>query len=79
MSSRQAQAAEPMLLETFIAQPAVKALDVAVLNRLARLDEREFDPVLRCPGVERPPPDFTAIVEGQAVGSAARRDDGVPQ
>ena len=33
------QAQEPVLVETFVAQPTVEALAVGVLDRLARIDE----------------------------------------
>ena len=40
------EAHEPVLIEAFVAAGAIEAFHVGVLNRLARFDELEFDPVL---------------------------------
>ena len=39
------QAAKPVLIQAFVPQPAIEALDVRVLDRLARLDEVQLHPL----------------------------------
>ena len=46
------QRSEPMLVEAFVAELAVEALDVAVLRGAARFDQEVFDTVLLRPGDE---------------------------
>ena len=41
---------EPVLIQTLVAELAIEALDVRVLDRLAGTDERESDVVLVRPG-----------------------------
>src|SRR5690606_39946469 len=43
---------KPMLVQAFVAQPAVEALDVGVLHRLARADERQAHPLRIGPCIE---------------------------
>ena len=51
--ARIGQAQEPVLVEAFVAQPAVEALAVGVLDRLARVDEVQRDRVLVRPLLQR--------------------------
>ena len=44
---------KPLLIQAFIPELAVEALDVAVLHRLTRFNQDVAYPVLMCPGQER--------------------------
>lgn len=44
---------ERMLIQTFVAQPAVEAFDVRVFHRLARTDELQLDAMFVRPCIER--------------------------
>ena len=46
------QVPEPTRIQAFVPQAAVKALDMAVLDRLSGLDVNEFDPPINSPGEE---------------------------
>ena len=69
------QGEEPVLVEAFIAEPPVEALDVRVLHRLAWLDELQRDAAIRGPRVERATAKLTAIVEREPRRSPAHGDD----
>src|SRR5262245_25745535 len=65
---------EPVLVQTFVAQAAVEALDVGVLVRLARLDEMPVDAVDVGPRVERPTDELRTVVGDQHRRLPARVD-----
>ena len=54
---------EPVLIQALVPQLPVEAFDVAVLRRLARLDEVQLDAVLVGPLIQRPADELGAIVE----------------
>lgn len=56
------QRCEPVLVEAFIAELAVEALDVAVLHGLAGFDQDVFDAMLLRPGDEGAAGEFRTIV-----------------
>lgn len=43
---------KPVLIEPFVAQPAVEALDQGILNRVARPDELQVDAARAGPGTQ---------------------------
>ena len=55
---------EPVGGETLVAEPAVEAFDVGVLDRLARTNELELDAVTIGPDVERPRDALRLVVAG---------------
>ena len=57
-----AQTGKPMLGQALVTEAAVKALDVSVLNRLARLDEAQFHAVSDSPIQHLAAREFGAIV-----------------
>jgi len=73
---------KPVRRQTLVAEPAMKALDVRVLDGLARADEHELDAVAVRPDVQRAGDELRTIVHHNASGKAAvcgelleRRDD----
>jgi hypothetical protein len=64
-------------MEARVAQAAGEALDVAVLDRLPRLDDVQGDLLAMGPVVEVLAAALAAIVEGQADRGAARGDAGI--
>src|ERR1700683_1185395 len=64
--SRVVQRAEPLHVQTLIAQPSVEAFDVAVLYRPPGADKAQLDPMLNRPGSPRSPGELTAVVQGDA-------------
>ena len=48
------QAGEPVGIQAFVSQPAVEALHVGVLDRLARLDKLQSHSAFFTPGRQRP-------------------------
>ena len=48
------QREEPVLIEAFVAKPAVEALDMRILNGFPRLDELEGDAAIGGPRIEGP-------------------------
>lgn len=44
---------EPVLVQALVAEFAVEALDVGVLDRLARTDKRQLHTLLERPGIQR--------------------------
>jgi hypothetical protein len=65
------QAGEPARVEAFLAEAAVEALDRAVLNRLARVDEEQPHAVLVSPAIEVAAAKFRPVVDRQHVRVAA--------
>ena len=66
------QRLEPVLIEAFIAESAVEALDVRVLGRAAWLDQDVFDAVLLRPCHERPASEFRSVVGSHFLGVAPK-------
>ena len=62
---------EDLPIQTFVPQPAVEALDVAVLNRPAWPDEVELHASLVGPGVHGLACEFAAIVRSDRLRHAA--------
>ena len=54
------QVREPTAPQALVSQPAVEALHMRVLRRLARLDMAQFDLPLHAPGQEVPAGQFRA-------------------
>src|SRR3712207_4329967 len=71
-AARLGQAREPALVETFLAEAAVEALDRGVLHRLAGIDEEQLHAILVGPAVELAATELRTIVDHQRVGIAAR-------
>lgn len=65
------QADEPALVQALVAQPAVEALDVAVLHRLAWLDEVEQHAVRMCPLIRCLTRELAAIIADDALWQPA--------
>ena len=53
---------EPLCVQALVSQPAVKAFDVGVLNRFARLDMDQFNTLIDSPGQEVSRGQFAAVV-----------------
>jgi len=70
-----AKLAKSVHVETLIAELPIKALQVAVLRGLARLDEVERHAVRICPGVQELSSELGAIVDGDLLGHAIPRDE----
>src|ERR1700688_814896 len=49
-------------IQTFIPQPTVEGLDIAIFHRPARTDEVQVDAILISPRLHRPADEFAAIV-----------------
>src|SRR5688572_13386643 len=60
-----------MLVQALVAEPAVEALDVGVLDRLAGPDEVQLDAALVCPGVQHLAGELGTVVADDAFGQAA--------
>jgi len=73
------QRLEPVLIQTFIAKGAVKALDVRVLGRAARLNEDMLDAVLLRPRHERPASEFRSVVGSDFLRVAQKHGGSVQQ
>ena len=58
----QGKAHEPMLVEAFVAQPPVEALDVGILHGLAGSMKCSCTPWVVSPSVQDPPGEFRAVV-----------------
>jgi hypothetical protein len=58
---------ENVFIQAFVAQPCIEALDVRVLNRLARFDELQPYTMLIGPMVERPAAQLGTVVHQEAV------------
>lgn len=57
-------AAEPVLVEAFIAQAAVEALCIGVLDRLSGSDEAQSNAALICPRIKNAASELRAVVHG---------------
>ena len=71
------QIQEPVLVEAFIAQPAVERFDVGVLVRLARFDQAQRYLVRMCPGEHGASAELLAVVRrafgGQVLHNRIRK------
>ncbi len=63
-----------MLVEAFVAQPPVEALDVGILHGLAGIDEVQPHPMGVSPSVQDPPGEFRAVVYGDQLRQANRSE-----
>ena len=54
-------------VQAFIAQPAVKRFDIAIVDRLARTNKLQLYTILIAPRVHRPAGEFAAVVRREAV------------
>src|SRR3990167_3835374 len=61
---------EPMLVQTLVPKPTIEALDIAVLGRLARVDEVRLDPRAIPPGPHGTPRELRPVVDGDRLGQA---------
>src|SRR6185437_10491152 len=68
---------EECLIEQFVAQTAVEALDEGVLGRFARRDVVPFDPRFLRPAEDRHAGELRAVVADDRQGLAAPSDDGI--
>ena len=64
-------AGELVLVEALLAVPAVEALDVGVLGRLAWVDEAELYPMIIGPSVAHTSAEFRAVVDDQDIRISA--------
>jgi hypothetical protein len=61
--ARAAETQEPVLVAAFVARPAVEALAVGVLDRLAGIDEGKGDGMLARPFLQRPTDELWTVVQ----------------
>src|SRR3954452_16211633 len=64
------QAGEPARVEAFLAEAAVEDLDLAVLHRLAGIDEEQLHAVLVGPALEITTAQLGSVVHDQHIGIA---------
>ena len=64
------QTDEDVVVQAFFAEFAIEALDICVLNRVARLNEPELDAVLLSPQVKRLADEFRPVVNGDDIWEA---------
>jgi hypothetical protein len=57
------EAAEPVLVQAFVAKPAVEALHVAIVDRFARADELQLDPASISPGIQGIADELRAVID----------------
>jgi hypothetical protein len=62
---------EPVLIEALIAELAIEALDVGVLDWLAWTDERQSDVLPVRPGVERLALELGAVIHGDRLRASS--------
>ena len=62
-----------MLVEAFVAEPAVEGLDESVVDWFPRPDELELDAPAVSPGVERAAVELGSVVDHNRPRQAARR------
>jgi hypothetical protein len=62
------QRTQPLLIQAFRSKTSVKALDLSVLCRLARLNEDQLDLVLIRPQIKSFTPEFRAVIHLDLVG-----------
>ena len=67
------QRLKPVLVQTFIPESAIKALDVGVLSRTAWLDQDVLDAVLLGPCHECPASELWSVVSSHGLGVAPKR------
>src|SRR5262245_28567974 len=65
LEARSRESREALLREALVAEAAIETLDMAILGRLARLDEVELHAVHRGPGVERARDELRAVVDAE--------------
>ncbi len=75
--SRVSQAGEDLLVQEFIPQAAVEALDEGVLGRLAGLDIVPRDAAIALPAEHRPTGQLGAVVAHDGLGPAIEPDHGI--
>src|SRR5260221_11413292 len=63
---------EDVFIQAFLAQPCIEALDVRVLNRLARFDELQLYAMLIGPLVERPAAQLGTVIRLNRQGQSTR-------
>jgi hypothetical protein len=63
--ARLTDAGEPVLVEALLPKATVRAFDVRVLDRLARVDEIELDTVVIGPGIKRTTSQFWAVTPSE--------------
>src|SRR3712207_3416076 len=78
-AARLGKAAEPALVEAFLAEAAVEALDRGVLHRLARVGEEQPHAMVVRPPVQLPATQLGSVVGHQHVGVAAFTGDVLEQ
>src|SRR5690606_36246723 len=66
------QVHKPMLVQAFVAQPAVEALDVGVLHRLARADERQAYALRVGPRIQDAALELAPVVDGDGLRQSAQ-------
>src|SRR3954469_4192126 len=64
------QADEPVLVQAFISELAIEALDMPILGRLARRGKVEHDLLLSSPGIENVTSELRPIVDSNTLGCA---------
>ena len=64
---------KPVLVQTFIPERAVKALDICVLRWAAKLDQNVLDTVLLCPSHKCPASELQPVVSSDRHGVAPKR------
>ncbi len=74
VEQRIAEGEERVCAQEFVAELAIEAFDVAVLNRLTGLNEVELDAVISGPDIEGATPKLAAIVQRHPFRFFARRD-----
>src|SRR5690606_8073008 len=61
---------EPMLVQAFISELAVEALDITILLRFAGLNEAQLQPHSVSPFIQRLADEFRAVINRDAFGQA---------
>ena len=69
------QREKPMLIQALVAEPAIEAFDVGVLNRFPGLNEEQLDLVIGRPRIECTTPELTAIIEREPDRFSSTCDD----
>ena len=72
LAARVKKIAEPAHLQTLLAQASVKALHVRVLDRFARPDVHQFDPLIQTPGDEAAAGELRPITVRMRCGASPR-------
>ena len=67
------QGFKPVLVEAFISERAVEALDVGILSRTTGLDQDVFDAVFLCPRHGGPTSELRSVVGSDRPGVAPKR------